>query len=1067
MSPHHPQDTLAVILLPSGDTGIACREIIHDWAEEGLLQRAVWVLPEDVQPSMYGGASVQGQMIEEGSREQGDVLLYLARSRLRTLTLATVQIIDPDAPIDHAQLEASRLLIRCIKLARPVTLDTTGGGHHVLDLLTFNLVAGPTGIADLPSTSLLDGNDFLAHVLASPEDRRAADQMDRFVVPGRNLDTWSLAQAVSLLGIWSGLDEQPWLALARLGDADHSATMQERYVVPMRAFVRVITSAPTARRALAHAMNEVRFETGNTLVSDNIHLMADPSDVLTRTLDSFDALDAGRLQYQTPTPASPVRKRRTPLMRAVGEFLSFSGREIVAVPGYFVSRSTASAAAKATQLLSGEEGHQEVSVAGVAPDVAHYLEVFERQADDARTQLATIEAGVTPGAPELWRTLRQTVFGLLDGSPLPDTVPVPTVGEKRVVVPATSLVVPTPTPWRPQGQLADLVEVPIDREALIVPPCSPTQAAAAAAHLTAVLGAMEAARTNTPAKGAPPPVHAESTLRSDEAVPSAPGSPVDVSTAEPETVVSGASETDAAVRTEGRKRARPGTRSSTNVAAGATAAKGTAQPRAKSPRRVGKRQRPITSPVVEARALVTTNLHDLERWIRTRQHSLLWRLAERVSQRTAQAGHDRRASFKEATTVPQIDIDELRRARNQFSLRFLIWLPVTVLVLLLTAAIYLASSNALPGQALWLMWTIVGTVLAVWLLAILLAHHRRRSRFLAQLQLLQHAQLDARRRCAASARAEALLGGMYEQLQQWAEILGYSVHDPWSPKPEWLSGRPSHELVAELPACVDLAYPDPADETGGAALQRAATLAIAGEGWRSRAFSVLLDTALGDRTHQLSAAGTALIDQDAPAAPNGSRATMLEKLRSGELQQRAAVGVIRSKAEALYAERATLTGHLVIPAEGELAAEDTDLLAVTGAPSTLHPQWGNFLGGVVAGETEFAFSLWSPTGSMRNDLRGSMTTLTWTPPGMDVTPIGARAHHFEARPADRNRGVEVALRLDVGPPVQPRDLRAFSPATAAAGSHVPAIPTAYPPPAGSPQQHGVDIAWQRSAADFN
>ena len=49
MTPHRPQDTLAVILLPSGDTGRACRDIIDAWAGEGLLQRAVWVLPEDVQ----------------------------------------------------------------------------------------------------------------------------------------------------------------------------------------------------------------------------------------------------------------------------------------------------------------------------------------------------------------------------------------------------------------------------------------------------------------------------------------------------------------------------------------------------------------------------------------------------------------------------------------------------------------------------------------------------------------------------------------------------------------------------------------------------------------------------------------------------------------------------------------------------------------------------------------------------------------------------------------------------------------------------------------------------------
>lgn len=1063
MTPHRPQDTLAVILLPSGDTGRACRDIIDAWAGEGLLQRAVWVLPEDVQPSVYGGASIHGHMIEEGSTQEGDVLIYLARSRLRTLTLATLQIIDPDAPVDHEQLAASRLLMRCITLARPSTLDTTGGGRHTLDLLTFNIVASPTGVSELPSAILLDGNDFLAHVIASPEDRRAADQMDRFVVPGRNLNTWALAQATSLVGIWSGLDEQPWLALSRLSDSDHSATMQERYVVPMRAFVRVITSAPTARRALARAMNEVRFEAGNTLVSDSIRLMADPTEVLTNTLNSFDVLDGGRLSYTTPQPGAAARKRRTPLVRALGEFFRFSGREIVAIPGYFVARTTAHTAAKVTELLSGEEGHQEVSVAGVAPDLAHYVDVFERQAEDARTHLASIEAGVTPSAPELWRTLRQTVFGLLDGSPMPETVPIPTVGEHRVVVPATSLVVPTPITWQPDVELFAAAGMPLDRAALTVPPCSPMHAAAATAALTNMLRELKAAPSSTDSAGADP-TGAE--VLDDTTI-------TITATDEDPTQLTPPTDSDATPNTGGRVQARTTSRAmkaavKSGIKAGSTAKR-------KAPRRAARGTRTATARALAAENLVSKNLHDLEQWVHAREHSLLWRLATRVSARSEQAGRDRRASYQEATTVPRMDVDELRRARNQFALRFLIWLPVTVLVLLLTGAVHLVLSNVIPGPAWWWLWVIAGSLLSLWLLTILLAHHRRRSRFLAILFRLQHQQLDAQRRCAASARAEALLGGMYEQLQQWGEILGYSVHDPWAPAAAWLSGRPDSDLVAELPACVDLAYPDPEDEAGGAALQMAATQAIASEGWRSRAFSVLLDVALRDRPQHTSIAESAMIDHDAPAAPNGTRAAMLAKLRTGELQQRAAVGVIRSKAESLYAERATLTGHLVIPAEGEIAAADTDLLAVVGAPAMVHPQWGNFLGGVVAGETEFAFSLWSGGGSMRNDLRSSMTTLTWTPPGMTVTHTSPHAHHYEARPANRNRGVEVALRVDVGPPVQPLDLQAFAhdpqrvgaqPATNTGAARV-AGQARYQPPTGATRPTGVDVTWQRQDAEFN
>lgn len=74
-------------------------------------------------------------------------------------------------------------------------------------------------------------------------------------------------------------------------------------------------------------------------------------------------------------------------------------------------------------------------------DLTVYTDDFEQQSIEARHRLDDVSSSLPPAAPELWRTLRQTVFGLLDGSPIPEPIPTPIVADQRVVVPATTLIV--------------------------------------------------------------------------------------------------------------------------------------------------------------------------------------------------------------------------------------------------------------------------------------------------------------------------------------------------------------------------------------------------------------------------------------------------------------------------------------------------------------------------------------------------------------------------------------------------------------------------------------------------
>ncbi len=412
-------------------------------------------------------------------------------------------------------------------------------------------------------------------------------------------------------------------------------------------------------------------------------------------------------------------------------------------------------------------------------------------------------------------------------------------------------------------------------------------------------------------------------------------------------------------------------------------------------------------------------------WLQDRDQSLLWRLAQRVQNRTIQADKDAAAFRQEAVSVPDIDRDEPLRARNQFAKRLITLGSLTLVAILLLWRFggMLTDLTSLPS---WSPWLALVVVVLFFFVMILLSNYRRRSRFVAQLRELRHRQLDAQRRCQDATHAANKLNGLYQQMVEWNELLGHAIHDPLHPEESWFSGLPSAELAANLPTCVDLAVPDPDDVAGTRRLQRAALESITGEGWRARTFNRLLDLSLAGQAVKGEDADSSLIDMDAPATPNGTRRLMRDRLRSGELQIEAARSLMRSKAAGLYSERKTLMSHALRPVNSEYAAEATDLLDEDGGLELLRPSWGDFLTGALNGSTQFSSALWSDLGSTNGELRLSMTTLLFAPPGMETEARTDDVQQIQAAPADKNRGVELSVRVDVGLPAEARMLRIFS-----------------------------------------
>lgn len=1024
-----PQQSLTAVLLPSGPLGLEALEVARSWAAEGLLKRALWIPADAVEPSPYGGASIAGFLLDQGQEQHVDALTVMASSRLSLLTLVVLRVSLPDQPADAKQGRAAALLEMTVGNARPQLLRPSDGTEPIA-LVTINLIAGPTGMSRVPYGSVVPSG-YGVTLFASPEDRRAADQMDQFVRPEENLVPWATAQASTIGGLWAGMPEGPWRIAQDRAGGDVSSLSQGDFVKPVRSFARIVTSAPTARRALALAMEEVRFQQANVLASQQVLKAMDASPMIEQTLTAFDGVDGGRIGYVTPAETALAPPAKVAFLAAAGKFLVFSAKEIVQVPRFVAQRFGARMSKQATQALSGADGAEVVTFRGESPDISIYLDRFERQAIEARTTLSNAPVEVLPAAPQLWRTLRGCTFALLDGSAMPDSIPPLVVASQRVVVPSTTLVVPLPDSWGPE----ETEFLPTNfAEGHDIRSCAPWEAEVARAELGSLHGEREAAVSQAQADLA----DAEATLATALAVQSemdvdaegiAVADSVSNDALDAGDGVGGTDPDDDSDEGRGADQEDSGDAADDDVveddAAGreateADAAVLVAEAAAGVHRAHGK-----VDETRESLAAVERVRESLDEWVRGRESALLWRLAKRVQDRTLQAKADRAAFYELAVDVPSMDADEPRRARNQFANRFLLLFTVGALLSWVVAKFGNSISQAVSVPK-WVVWVALGVLLLIWLFLVLAAYYRRRSRFLKVLADLSHRQRDAVRRCREATQAEARLSGLYVQLVDWGEILSYSVHDPWRPEPSWFTGLPAQHVSASLPACVDLAVPDPDDELGTSQLQDRALASIAGEGWRARTFEVLLDGLLARRVGAHTSDEASLIDLDTPAAPNGTRRQLLDLLRSGELQARTARDVLASKAAGLYAERDTLMSHALKPVNSEYAGERTDLLDTGRELAMLRPAWGDFLAGGLDGSTQFSIALWSSEGRDDGATRYAMETVAFAPAGLRTNHLPSDAVVIPTASADRNRGVELAARCDFGPSVEQSALLFFS-----------------------------------------
>ncbi len=1009
-------NALPMVLLPPGNAGELCFTVVKLWSTHGMLRRSLWIRSEDVADGEHGVPHASGWLVEGNGATQVEVDRAQAMTKLGRRTLVVLSTPGLDSSSTGHISPAAQPLVKLLDLVSPELIDHSNPGaqsHY------FHLIAAPTGMSQVAAADLLVP-DFTAHLVASPEDRRAADQMAQVVRPGEGQAAWAVVHAATVAGIWTGLSDDFWTGLRQSGSLESSVLAQQR-VMPVRSFVRLVSSAAAARRALESAMIEVADGSINTLAWPAALQAPDPGPIITNCLAGLDEVDGGRIQYTAPQPTPDPNRSTKASKVAIGEFFRFGKREIALVPSAYKNRFKARMSQRLTKRLSGEEGNEVITVAGLGPDETRLREDFERQAVVAERDLAHMEVELPPSAPNLWEAIRDTSLGLLDGSTLPDPITAPISGGQPLVLARPILSVPPPGPWEPSS---DVIQAMPDSGAIVelrVPSCSPRDAARVQRLLNE---ASDELRRDLQLLRATLLEAYEEDLddTDDEDDESDDGDDAEIDSgndddhdsddeddAEDDDNEPALVDDEEIDRVENDEEFIPD-----DIANIATRLPVTLSPA--DQRRLDTLEQSLET--VESASI------DLSKWIHARNAGLVWRLADQLDKRKSQAEQDRDAFAERATSVPKVDYGEVGRARNWFVNAFTAINVLTVIAALLLWRFGVNLEELTGGLPVWIFWLALLLLFIFVHYRVLLAYYRRRSRFVFTMRRLLHQQRDARECAMQSAVAVGRLNGVYEQLVEWGELLGFVVHEPWKVTANPADGNEFDALAQSLPACLDVAVPDPDDHKGTALLQQTAEAAIAGRGWRKRAYQDLVTIQLSSEASTESI-DLRLLDFDSPAAPNGSRRGLLQALRSGDLQKNMGQHVVQEQAEHLYAGTGNLRNHQVRPVHEVAHGSGAGSLLESEGGSHSTPEWGHYLDAVCKGETQFTRKLWSDIGLMDQDTRTSIDSLAWIR-GQLPDDVPLRTGQLQVAPPTENRGVEVVSRIDVGRPSDPDMLCLFS-----------------------------------------
>jgi hypothetical protein len=412
-----------IVVLPSGAEGKALFALAENWSEVGLLGPALWVEPKRV--SAPEGEPVRVEAVVLGNDRSGnhvqivvDLFEQLAKENLTTIRLIQVRSVTPLAEFDEIQNAVARQVEDAVYSVIP-SGDTRNNRKAYLAFQVVNLIAAPSAHSvEQRLHDVLRGGGGTT-VVASPEDRSSPWSTDAFVRTGKKFVGFVLMHLATVGGLWKGLPVGTLELFEREGSAGESVFLS-------RVFVSSVLTDGLARRVSAQVLQDTidpnvkhtNAPSGAAYIEDNVK-----DEYVDSMVNYLMKLDDAVLDYRRPAELEDPEKANVGIWSAIVSFSKFAWSKALRIP-YWAYRFVRNSFAMGVQKrLQGKEGYADVErELREEPLDMRDRTILSRQDMLAERERSARKATAAPvrlseirSTPYLWSSIREMIFGSLDG----------------------------------------------------------------------------------------------------------------------------------------------------------------------------------------------------------------------------------------------------------------------------------------------------------------------------------------------------------------------------------------------------------------------------------------------------------------------------------------------------------------------------------------------------------------------------------------------------------------------------------------------------------------------------
>lgn len=898
-----PASKASIILLPSGDQGQNLFQFAKSWVEAGLLGPAIWVLPESIVSQAGAPPKVMATVLGISSDRsvieiKVDLFEQIAREALKVIRLVKLRSARPSKEFDKEQDEIVRIIEKYLGWSVPSHDKRLSDRDAVLDYQPINLICAPTEF----NVTVQDNWTRMGYgttIIAAPEDRTSPWSSDAFVRDDAKFEGFTLMHLATVSGIWNGLP----VGTLELFERERSGMTQ---VWLSRVFFSGVLTDGLARRIAAGFVEDLADPSYELLDAPEGTVFIDPVyedayvDVM---VDASFLLDENALEYQRPALPGDPDKTKLGILQQLGLYFVFTGQRLARLPYWSFMWLKRAIAAGLQSRLQGKAGSKEVGQ-GLEEradfyDSAVLASYAQVEAERARAEEAIkipVKLAQVKSTHALWQSLREMVFGSLDGgSDLTWAGFQPLDGDRRPVFANIGPVVPLiQNKWEPETALPpEIAKAGLDgRDSEVT----------LAQSLKSYLATKEGRRLEIVAlieAERPEVAQLETALESQRAALSS---------------------------NQGFKLSETGEEVLLNLTEANTifkAAKAESGDGAhnlpEAIRAFKAQQKDLKEKLQTIEELVTESVHledslasqhlnlqSLSSRLESTERTYLNKLSVAMTGRLDRVRDDLESMSLALQNLELPDKGTLIRLRKKFHKALMIGVAVALGI---AAAYHLAylqfelvSNSDWPSPAT--VWVIALVTLVFVVLGLSADYYRSWSEFdrTVALKLTDMQRVvDGHRRAQVE---ENRLSILYTQTLEWLAIIASALKKPWSVRESWKQSSLRALDLEKLPFAMRVAQAQADEEAPVYVLRNAAAESLARRGWRAKSFEMLVAEVakLSGKTNSFKVES---LDRDLPHASNGARRIMKEFMENSAVLERVAARQLKPIIEKLQGEAMT------------------------------------------------------------------------------------------------------------------------------------------------------------------